>query len=169
MEFLINGRGSRLPVPVLILIAVFLMGLILPGGKIHAQTDDGGTVAETEARDLSVEGLLAVFGNLENALPPMELDSNGDGRKDYSVRTDLDSGEKMMEVLDFNHDGKMDDFYFYDAGILRERAIDSNFDGLVDIWVYIEGGVYIAYYEKDTDFDGKMDKLRRYKENNQDG
>jgi hypothetical protein len=69
-----------------------------------------------------------------------------------------------MEVLDYNHDGEMDDIYFYRKGVLVERAIDSNYDGLVDLWVYIEEGVYIAYFERDTDYDGRMDELKRYSE-----
>jgi hypothetical protein len=169
MKFSHTGRDLRFRLPFSVLIALSLAVFLLPAEEIHAQDLKNGNVSGAEERDLSVENLLLQFGSLENALPSLNLDSNGDGREDYLVRNDLDSGDKMMEILDFNHDGEMDDFYFYEDGILRERAIDSNFDGLVDLWVYIEGGVYIAYYEKDTDFDGKMDKIKRYSQTNQDG
>ena len=121
-----------------------------------------------EERDLSIESLLDRFESLEETLPALEVDSNEDGRTDYLVKTLAESGAKRMEILDFNHDGLMDDFYFYQEGILVERAIDSNYDGMVDVWVYIEEGVYIAYYERDNDYDGRMDELKRYTESRDD-
>ncbi|MFO7731086.1 MAG: hypothetical protein R6V86_10000 [Spirochaetia bacterium] len=116
---------------------------------------------EEEPRDLSIEILLEEFDELEDAEPAIELDSNQNGRVDYLVKTDVD-GKKMMEVLDYDHDGAMDDFYMYDHGVLIQRAIDSNADGKIDIWVYLEEGVYIARYEEDTNFDGTMDKVKNY-------
>src|SRR6056297_1835578 len=116
---------------------------------------------EEETRDLSIEVLLDKFQELEDAEPAIELDSNQNGRIDYLIKTGQE-GNKKMEVLDFDHDGAMDDFYMYDHGVLVQRAIDSNADGKVDIWVYLEEGVYIARYEEDTNFDGTMDRVKNY-------
>lgn len=122
--------------------------------------------AGTGDRDLRVRSMLDRFDTLDNALPSLEVDSNENGQVDYLIKTNIETGDKMMEVLDYNHDGEMDDFYFYRKGVLVERAIDSNYDGMVDLWVYIEEGVYIAYFERDNDFDGRMDELKRYSESN---
>lgn len=117
--------------------------------------------AEEEKEDLSVDSMLRDFYELEDTEPALELDSNNDGETDYLIKTDED-GEKEMEVLDYNHDGKMDDFYIYDSGVLEQRAIDSNSDGMIDIRVYLEDGVYILRYEKDSNYDGEMDIKKRY-------
>ncbi|MDZ7792498.1 MAG: hypothetical protein U5P10_02040 [Spirochaetia bacterium] len=65
----------------------------------------------------------------------------------------------------------MDDFDMYDQMEHSfQRAIDSNADGYIDIWVYLEEGVYIAVYEEDTNFDGTMDRVKNYDiEENDDG
>ena len=117
--------------------------------------------AEEEKEDLSIDSMVSFFYELEDTEPALELDSNNDGEIDYLVKTGVD-GEKEMEVLDYNHDGKMDDFYIYENGVLRQRAIDSNFDTKIDIWVYIKEGVYISRYEEDSDYDGTMDVDKSY-------
>jgi hypothetical protein len=71
-------------------------------------------------------------------------------------------GRKMYEELDFNNDGRMDDFYYYTDGVLERREIDSNYDDAVDVWVYIYEGVYVERYERDTDFDGEIDEVETF-------
>ena len=88
-------------------------------------------------------------------------DRNGDGRVDYLLRYD-EEGSKIYEELDFNHDGVMDDFYFYSAGVLDRREVDSNYDGNVDLWVYLKDGVYIQKYERGTNFDGEIDVVKHF-------
>jgi hypothetical protein len=141
--------------PVALAAAVLLSVGVL---RIYGQESIGNQ------RDLRIQAILTGFDVLDEAMPPMEVDSNGDGRTDYLICTHIESGDKMMEALDYNHDGEMDDFYYYKNGVLVERAIDSNYDNKVDLWVYIEQGVYIACFEKDNDFDGTMDELKRYSE-----
>ena len=88
-----------------------------------------------------------------------EFDSNTDGNIDHLVRMNID-GHKVMESIDFNFDGKMDDLYFYSKGIIVRREIDSNFDMKIDVWVYIKEGSFIERYEQDLDFDGIIDKVK---------
>jgi len=136
----------------ILLMSFFLLFTVTGISVMSAQEVD---------RDLRIESLLDEFRNLEDALPALELDSNDNGKVDYLIKTN-EENEKMMEILDFDHDGKMDDFYMYEAGVLRQRAIDSNSDGKIDIWVYLKEGVYISRYEEDTDFDGIMDIDKDY-------
>jgi hypothetical protein len=87
-------------------------------------------------------------------------DRNYDGQVDYLVEYDRD-GRKIREELDFNFDGRMDDFCFFEKGALIRQEIDSNFDQRIDIWVFLEG-LYIRRYEMDRDFNGQVDVVKDY-------
>lgn len=91
----------------------------------------------------------------------LKMDTNFDGHVDYLLRTD-EENKKIYEEVDFNHDGSMDDYYYYVGGILDRRELDSNYDGDVDIWVYLYQGVYIRKYARDTDYDGVADVEKDY-------
>jgi len=93
----------------------------------------------------------------------MTDDRNEDGRLDYAVRL-TDDLRKDREAVDFNHDGMMDDFYFYANEVLQRQEIDTNFDGAIDLWVFLTEGVYVERYERDTDYDGYPDIVRDYGE-----
>ena len=71
---------------------------------------------------------------------------------------------KEREVLDHNHDGKMDDFYFYSNEVLQRQELDTNYDGSIDLWVFMKDGVYVERYERDTNHDGTADEIRDYGE-----
>jgi hypothetical protein len=91
----------------------------------------------------------------------IELDRNNDGKSDHIMLLD-ERGNKVYEELDYNFDGEMDDFCFYTGGTLLREEIDSNYDGQIDIWVYLKKGIYVERYERDTDFDGKIDIVKKY-------
>ena len=74
----------------------------------------------------------------------VSMDRNFDTVIDYNVEYDL-GHRKLYEEMDFNHDGH------------------SNFDGTVDIWVYLDG-MYILKYEMDSDFDGAIDLVKDYQQ-----
>ena len=93
--------------------------------------------------------------------PWLTLDRNDDGRNDYAVLVD-ERGYKLYEAMDFNHDGLMDVFCFYSNDVLRRQEIDSNYDGRIDIWVYLHRGVYVRMWERDTDHDGRIDERWDY-------
>jgi hypothetical protein len=91
----------------------------------------------------------------------MEMDRDGDGKKDFRVSYDA-KGRVAEEDMDYNYDGIYDTFYYYTAGILQRVEIDSASTGRIDIWVYLLQGTYISKYERDTDGDGKPDLVRDY-------
>ena len=93
----------------------------------------------------------------------MTDDRNEDGVTDYAVRL-TDDLIKDREAVDYNFDGKMDDFYFYSNEVLQRQEIDTNYDGSIDLWVFITEGVYIERFEQDTDFDGLPDVVKNYGE-----
>jgi hypothetical protein len=90
-------------------------------------------------------------------------DENLDGIVDYGIYFN-DEGIKVYEAADFNKDGLMDDFYFYEEGVLVRQEIDQNADGKIDLWVYLSEGVYVEGYERDSDFDGLIDVVKLYGE-----
>ena len=92
----------------------------------------------------------------------VSMDRNFDSVIDYNVEYGL-GHQKVYEEMDFNHDGQMDDFYYFEEGKLIRQEIDSNFDGAVDVWVYLDG-LYILKYEMDSDFDGSIDLIRDYEQ-----
>ena len=97
----------------------------------------------------------------------MTDDRNEDGRLDYAVRVTEDL-MKDREAVDFNHDGMMDDFYFYANEVLQRQEIDTNYDGAIDLWVFLREGVYVERYERDTDYDGYPDVVKDYGETQQE-
>ena len=57
----------------------------------------------------------------------------------------------------------MDDFYYYKNGVLERQEIDTNFDKNIDVWVYLEEGIYIIKIERDKNHDGVIDYTKKYK------
>jgi hypothetical protein len=92
------------------------------------------------------------------------MDQNYDGEIDYKGGFSL-SWKPIYEEFDDNNDGTMDTFYYYDNGALYKQEVDSNYDGKVDIWMYLYKSVYVTKYEADTDFDGVVDKVIDYTKN----
>ncbi len=90
-------------------------------------------------------------------------DRNFDGTVDYELIID-EYARKESETLDYNYDGEMDDFYFYRNGVLIRQEIDTNYDGKIDLWVHLKEGVYIRKVERDRDFDGEVDYVKDYED-----
>lgn len=91
-------------------------------------------------------------------------DTNEDGKIDYALRRH-DSGEKDREAVDYDGDGMMDDFYFYDPrGALIRQEVDTNYDGVIDLWVTMHRGIYVAGYKRDTNYDGEIDIEKEFGE-----
>lgn len=91
-------------------------------------------------------------------------DTNFDGNVDSILAIDK-ANISLYEQTDYNLDGVMDNFYYYEDGVIVRQEVDSNYDNKIDVWVYIiNGGTTIAKYEKDTDFDGVIDKVKVFEE-----
>ncbi len=112
-------------------------------------------------RSIDVSEILEIIGESGDIALMEQFDTNKDGEIDYLVGTDADS-VKILESIDFNHDGTMDDLYFYSNGIIVRQEVDSNYDYKIDIWVYIKDGSSVEKYEQDTDFDGTIDKVKKF-------
>ncbi len=97
----------------------------------------------------------------KSSVPRVEMDLNEDGKVDfarvYNARGLLDHDE-----YDYNLDGMMDDFVYYENVTPVREEIDSDYNGKIDIWVYLSEGKYIRRWERDLDGDGTFDKAQDF-------
>ncbi len=98
---------------------------------------------------------------IDSTTTKMSKDRDFDGRPDYVLVYD-ERARKISETLDFNFDGNMDDFYFYEGGVLVRREIDTDFNDRIDLWVHVYEGVYLSRVERDLDGDGEIDFVKEY-------
>jgi hypothetical protein len=96
--------------------------------------------------------------------PPNGVVEERSGSGDVDYRVFYGQGGKVEhEELDFNHDGRMDTFYYYKSGLLQRVEIDSKGTGKIDIWVYLTAdGNSVQRYERDTTGSGKPDVVRTF-------
>lgn len=142
-----------------IILSIFITAVTLSSA---AAEESGKDKRNEEKRIFDVAVLLEEFHSIEGE-ESIEVDTNNNGSIDYLYKTHK-NGEKRAEALDYNHDGNMDDFYYYDEGVLQRREIDSNGNGSIDIWVYLEEGVYVKKFERDLNHDGVVDLVKDYEE-----
>lgn len=64
---------------------------------------------------------------------------------------------------DINADGKPDRMTVHDGGKPVCRGLDFNFDGVVDVWVYLDGSGNLRRRESDYDRDGRIDEIALYR------
>ncbi|MFO7849667.1 MAG: hypothetical protein R6V67_06880 [Spirochaetia bacterium] len=143
------------------LIVYLILAATVSISPVAAEEDN----KEDEDRDnriFDAEELTEEFYSIEGE-ETIELDTNDNDSVDYLYKTH-GSGEKRAEALDYNHDGTMDDFYYYNEGVLQRREIDSNNDGKIDIWVYLDEGVYVSKFERDENHNGEIDVEKNYEE-----
>ncbi len=66
---------------------------------------------------------------------------------------------------DLNYDGRVDRVEYYDAkGMLAKTETDTNNNNKLDEWVFYDNGI-IARAQKDSNGDGKADRLHSYSPN----
>lgn len=144
-----KSRNSFRLVPAVILGTAVLS--LVTGQTAERTTFDSD---REEERILSVE---------DYREPWITGDSNGDGAVDYALRLD-DRGRKEREAVDHNNDGMMDNFYYYQNGVLSRQEIDTNYDSNIDLWIYMYDGARVDRYERDTNHDGTIDLVRTFGE-----
>jgi hypothetical protein len=89
-----------------------------------------------------------------------KTDVNGDGLFDI-VRV-MSGGQEVCRALDLNFDGVKDSFLYYEGpGVLRRRESDFDRDGIPDEIAIYKGGV-LSSKELETNFDAKLDTWEFY-------
>ena len=80
------------------------------------------------------------------------------------VHEECDVAASSSERLDANGDGKADVTIVRTGNRELCRALDLNFDGIADSWVYLEdNGVDTRRRERDYDRDGRIDEITLFK------
>ena len=101
-----------------------------------------------------------IYASKVEILTCKEQDLNFDGRKDIWIYYD-DQGNREMEEMDFDFDGKIDLVTFRRGGKVIRQEMDTNFDGKTDIWKYYTDEV-LERVERDSNYDGKVDYWEYY-------
>jgi hypothetical protein len=135
------------------IVFVLVAGLVAVGGVCAL---DPEMVGRSRPRNPEIRFDVAEYGETWYL-----DDMNGDGQIDFAQKND-ENGQAILQAMDFNNDGFMDDFYFLNAGSLVRQELDTNFDGAIDLWVYVVDGIYVEGYERDLDHDGFIDVVRDY-------
>jgi hypothetical protein len=84
-----------------------------------------------------------------------KTDANKDGK--FEIVTVMNGDRMVCQALDLNFDGKVDRFVYYDdAGQVRRVESDYDRDGRIDEIIYYENGV-ISRKDREMNLDGKLD------------
>jgi hypothetical protein len=89
-----------------------------------------------------------------------EIDMNFDGRVDVA-RFYADDGSVKLEQHDFDFDGRLDEQAHFAAGALKTKELDTNYDGLIDTWLWCNGPL-MERAERARRKAGKVDILESY-------
>jgi hypothetical protein len=69
---------------------------------------------------------------------------------------------KSAKTMDANGDGKPDVWEVWSGSHLECRAVDLNFDGRVDSYIYYDSNGQVRRRERDYDRDGKIEEISIY-------
>lgn len=72
--------------------------------------------------------------------------------------------ETSLRTMDDNKDGKPDQWYTIEQGVVLEYQADRNFDGLVDYKAEFLDSDRLLYQEFDFNYDGNMDDFYYFEE-----
>lgn len=83
-------------------------------------------------------------------------------RRDTAISHEACDTAKAAEKIDANNDGRPDIFIARSGSVESCRAIDLNFDGVIDAFSYNDGGGRLRRREYDYDRDGQIDEIATY-------
>jgi hypothetical protein len=84
-------------------------------------------------------------------------------RDNRIVHEECEIQSKDARRVDANGDGKADLTIVKDGGKEVCRAVDLNFDSIVDSWIYFDPAGAVRRRESDFDRDGRLDEIAVYK------
>lgn len=90
-----------------------------------------------------------------------QIDLNHDGKID-DWRFYNDEGQISKEELDFDFDGKVDETRYYTAGVVTEKAMGYKFDEKPEVWKFYDNKGFLIRMEADQDGDEAVDFWEYY-------
>lgn len=106
---------------------------------------------------------LAVMGCAGSGAGPKAASGSGPTPRDTRILHEdcpLDDSGAVAE--DINGDGRPDRTTLSEGGRVLCRALDFNFDGLIDAWTYLDERGQVRRRESDYDRDGRIDEIALY-------
>ena len=107
--------------------------------------------------------LVAGCGGGTQAAGPRSVDSEPSRRDTKIVHQDCDVAGSGAEKIDVNGDNRPDVTIVKSGSSEVCRAVDLNFDGVVDEWVYRDSAGQVTRRESDYDRDGRIDEVSIYR------
>jgi hypothetical protein len=89
--------------------------------------------------------------------------AGGITKRDTTIKHEPCDTAGASEKIDANNDGRPDIFIVRDGSVEACRAIDLNFDGVVDSYSYNDEAGRLRRREYDYDRDGQIDEIALYK------
>lgn len=94
---------------------------------------------------------------------PAESAAPGTPRDTRIVHEACATDSSSAERLDANGDGKPDVVTVRDGNRNECRAVDLNFDGTMDSWIYFDNDGKVRRRENDYDRDGRIDEISTFR------
>ncbi len=124
-----------------------------------------------EPLDLNRDGRQDVVNcvRADGTLARRQSDLNNDGRFDITTFYDLPTSAtaaplRAREELDMDFDGRLDLIDNYIEGRLKDTEIDTNFDGVRDVYKEFQTDGKLVRRTVDTNGDGRPDTFEDYKD-----
>jgi hypothetical protein len=89
--------------------------------------------------------------------------TGGVTKRDTTIRHEACDTAGASEKIDANNDGRPDIFIARDGSVETCRAVDLNFDGVIDSYSYNDASGRLRRREYDYDRDGQIDEIATYK------
>jgi hypothetical protein len=89
--------------------------------------------------------------------------TGGITKRDTTIRHEACDTAGASEKIDVNNDGRPDIFIVRDGGREACRAVDLNFDGVIDSFAYNDEAGRLRRREYDYDKDGQIDEIATYR------
>jgi hypothetical protein len=83
-------------------------------------------------------------------------------RRDTTIKHEACDTGSAAEKIDANNDGRPDIFIVKSGGVETCRAVDLNFDGVIDVYSYNDSSGRLRRREYDYDRDGQIDEIATY-------
>ena len=123
----------------------------------YRERSDAPRLLMRKETDLNTDGKVDVRTTFDDGGQRLleEMDGDFDGRADW-VDHYL-GGKRTYSEVDTDYNGTFDLYKYYENGQVRRKERDGNADGRIDFWEYLDEAGTVIKTGRDIDGDGKMD------------
>ncbi len=121
-----------------------------------------GIARPLQLAQLATVCLLVVTGCGGGASVGAGANTGGALRRDTAIKHEECDTAAAAEKIDANNDGRPDIFIVRSGSVETCRAVDLNFDGVIDAFSYNDSSGRLRRREYDYDKDGQIDEIASY-------